>query len=562
MVIMQREESQLNIFEVVKEKREFELEMELIDLQKVVPGVDYKGYSVHARSTNYYGADGEVYTIHCTCGFIRSNRVYSEWSPSIAKKMTEYRESEDANSYHLQIREARGLMKSIQEVLVEHKKECDNKKLHHGTLKDYVFKEKKATTKYCSYFTLDKFDEEFLRLRRYDLQFSFSGYDVIFETAPKFQVYIGKTGFENLLIGRRYKSEYKFTEVEAAFNTLDEIFEKGISTDKLVISEDVKKHDLWSKTGLGDFSDHLNSVRGFEPSLYGYTMAKKLIKYMHQFHLYPVIERIWKAGLYAYACDAINKHTEIKESIQAELLLPKPIIKHIKTLDAESIKHIRELNKKGGMTEKEAQMVIGQRLNSQTLNKMVELTEMGNYTCRELFQYADRAWHSQAIETGRVVLMLRDYVNMNIMMNAEYEKFPKSLIREHDVTARDFKFVKDDLLNEQYEKSRFPEVENQFSYENKEFLIRAPKNLEEIAIEGSALSHCVASYADRVAQGTTTILLVRKKGEVEKPWVTIEVSSSNTIVQARGKHNAHYTVVGGAPLKSFIEEWKKLKKVS
>ena len=76
-----------------------------------------------------------------------------------------------------------------------------------------------------------------------------------------------------------------------------------------------------------------------------------------------------------------------------------------------------------------------------------------------------------------------------------------------------------------------------FEYENDEFCIRMPKTLQEITDEGLRLHHCVGGYVTRHAMGTTNIIFLRKKGEEEQSFYTIEITPSNTVVQIHGNHN-------------------------
>lgn len=55
--------------------------------------------------------------------------------------------------------------------------------------------------------------------------------------------------------------------------------------------------------------------------------------------------------------------------------------------------------------------------------------------------------------------------------------------------------------------------------------------------EGKALSHCVGGYADRHAKGVLTILFIRKNGDLDTPFYTMEVSVDYHIVQCRGYRN-------------------------
>lgn len=79
-----------------------------------------------------------------------------------------------------------------------------------------------------------------------------------------------------------------------------------------------------------------------------------------------------------------------------------------------------------------------------------------------------------------------------------------------------------------------------------------PKRASDIVNEGSTLHHCVSTYVDRHASGTTTIVFIRDSEEPNKPLYTMEFCKKE-IVQIRAKYNQN-------PPKEVLdaaEIWKK-----
>lgn len=79
-----------------------------------------------------------------------------------------------------------------------------------------------------------------------------------------------------------------------------------------------------------------------------------------------------------------------------------------------------------------------------------------------------------------------------------------------------------------------------------------PKRASDIVKEGSVLHHCVSTYVDRHASGTTTIVFIRNAEAPKKPLYTMEFCKKE-IVQIRAKYNQN-------PPKevwSAAEIWKK-----
>jgi hypothetical protein len=78
-------------------------------------------------------------------------------------------------------------------------------------------------------------------------------------------------------------------------------------------------------------------------------------------------------------------------------------------------------------------------------------------------------------------------------------------------------------------------------------------NSGQLRSEGAALHHCVASYADRCYQGTSSIWSLRLwRGEKLHHMLTIEVDPKRrTVIQARGRANRPAT---GKPLR-LVQNW-------
>ena len=78
---------------------------------------------------------------------------------------------------------------------------------------------------------------------------------------------------------------------------------------------------------------------------------------------------------------------------------------------------------------------------------------------------------------------------------------------------------------ERIQKENKPKLEfrGQLEYDDENYLIRLPKDEDEICKEGMSLHHCVGGYAHEHSIGSTTIMFLRKKSEPDKPFYTIEV---------------------------------------
>lgn len=113
--------------------------------------------------------------------------------------------------------------------------------------------------------------------------------------------------------------------------------------------------------------------------------------------------------------------------------------------------------------------------------------------------------------------------------------FPRKLKVKHDDLAKIMKIQGDNIREKKYQQ-RIPELKALYSYETSKYKIIVPESLKVIVEEGQNLHHCVGTYTEKVAEGETDILFIRKQGEEETSYYTMEVKNLE-IIQYRGAYN-------------------------
>lgn len=102
------------------------------------------------------------------------------------------------------------------------------------------------------------------------------------------------------------------------------------------------------------------------------------------------------------------------------------------------------------------------------------------------------------------------------------------------------------------------QIRDKYEYANEDFTILVPQTLLDIVTEGQALHHCAGAtdrYFDRIVQQETYICFMRRTGDPETPYYTIEVEPSGTIRQ----HRSYYDEEPGIEeIRSFLREWQKV----
>ena len=96
--------------------------------------------------------------------------------------------------------------------------------------------------------------------------------------------------------------------------------------------------------------------------------------------------------------------------------------------------------------------------------------------------------------------------------------------------------IQGDNIREKKYQQRIQELKALYSYETSKYKIIVPKSLKEIVEEGRNLHHCVGTYTEKVAEGETDILFIRKQGEEDTSYYTMEVRNLE-IIQYRGAYN-------------------------
>ena len=84
--------------------------------------------------------------------------------------------------------------------------------------------------------------------------------------------------------------------------------------------------------------------------------------------------------------------------------------------------------------------------------------------------------------------------------------------------------------------------------------------MQSVVQEGASLNHCVASYVDGMVNEEYAILFLRKKEDLEKSLVTLQVRDGR-VVQARGQSNRAPTKEEQEAIDGFHASLEKQKEL-
>lgn len=91
---------------------------------------------------------------------------------------------------------------------------------------------------------------------------------------------------------------------------------------------------------------------------------------------------------------------------------------------------------------------------------------------------------------------------------------------------------------EEEKRIKLDEERKKYEYEDDTYIVRLPKDSNEIIAEGNKQRICIGGYTTRHALGQTNLFFLRRKSEPDAPFYAIEMNNNNVIVQIHGYANA------------------------
>ena len=189
----------------------------------------------------------------------------------------------------------------------------------------------------------------------------------------------------------------------------------------------------------------------------------------------------------------------------------------------------------------------------QLLQRKYKIVDLLNYLLKQRMYWSDNSF-GFPYEEAKTLL---DYVSICEKYKLKCEKYPQNLTKYHDIVVKNVKILdSDDAKREAFEKA----VSDYFTSEITvgDYVFKAPSSIAELVFEGDELHHCIGNYSDSIVNGLSRIYFMRKQTEENKPFVTIELNSSNNLVEYKGDYNKEPTddeVVDA--IKNFVKKVKK-----
>ena len=177
---------------------------------------------------------------------------------------------------------------------------------------------------------------------------------------------------------------------------------------------------------------------------------------------------------------------------------------------------------------------ISNLMKSYTVDYFIKLVKEYNYKPKSLARYIDNILRFEG-ETRQdyVLSYLYDYTIMSSAISKrKFNKYPRYLATMHNITVRNYNRLKKKFPEELFKKR----IKLDMEYTYKNWIIIYPKTTQDMKDEAIQQSNCLASYIDRVIDGKTDIVFLRKKSAPNESVVTVEVKN-NKVVQRYASHN-------------------------
>ena len=168
-------------------------------------------------------------------------------------------------------------------------------------------------------------------------------------------------------------------------------------------------------------------------------------------------------------------------------------------------------------------------------NKFFNICDKYGYTPKSLLNYIDYLVTYEAISPdypSKILEEIDDNCNMLSQMSDKYDRYPRHFLTSHQITSRTYQRWKKEFNEELFAKR----VNTKMEVTIGDYKFIYPKTTKDIKDEAVQQSNCVASYIDKVIDGSCDIILMRKKNDVENSLVTVEVRNGK-VVQARQRFN-------------------------
>lgn len=294
------------------------------------------------------------------------------------------------------------------------------------------------------------------------------------------------------------------------------------------------------------------------------------------FHNRPFVEYLIKTGLVRLAAEIVNDWAIGGHYVHGCVRTDAHDLRGTLQLDGNRVSRMKRMN--GGISALrwlQYEQKEGVRITQESLDYLGS-KDIDPEGCEEILKGLKSVnrmvnyMKKQKVATSKLIETWRDYLRMaeaeGMDVTDDIVRFPKDLKARHDqlVEIRNRRRDAERARKEEEKyagldqriKKRLPQVAKYY-WQNDDYVVVPAARCKELVEEGRRLHHCVGAsdiYMERMAEGKTWILFLRKNVELETPYYTIEIDMKND------KILQWYSEYDRKPDKEVVE--KVLKKFS
>lgn len=314
--------------------------------------------------------------------------------------------------------------------------------------------------------------------------------------------------------------------------------------------------------------------------------AAGIVYFLTQENKNPIIEQLYKAGLYNIATKFVNypylaSDIEIDytaKDLSKKLCIDNARMKRLKEMEGDEITlYWLQREKKENTQYKDSDIKILSMLDidSNTYKrckvfKYLSISKICNYIERQLSIRGG----AKGVNIKSIWRDWNDYIDMmdkaKMDLTKEILLKPKDLLLAHnELVAR--LSMKNNKAEIEERKKKYSDAEalmnsgelKKYEYEDDTYMIISPESIDDIYREGTILKHCIHTceiYFGRFNIRETYLMFLRRKSEPETPWYTLEIEPGGNIRQKKSVLNEAYDDLDAAI--PFLEKWQKWVKAN
>lgn len=308
-------------------------------------------------------------------------------------------------------------------------------------------------------------------------------------------------------------------------------YDNEYDPESSALTDDIKHNDPYNSNTCIEALTNRTSYRAFRTlQKYGFTAFAKDSVYVPGY--FPDSSKISEVIGYDY--NKLKANFEIEE------------------IGIAYMEYIRALDKYGIEVSEENADIIA-RLDSNA-DKILSLDKP-----KKIFKYL----RNQARKNYSTARDYVDYISECEKLGYDLKElsvlYPSDLATAHRRTSGLVK-IENSHAVEQAIQDKYEQLHSACEWSNDKYAIVMPKSAEEIITEGAILNHCVGNYCERVANGESIILFLRKLDELDKPFYTVEIRPNMNkfdFVQCRGYRNSDPSKELWESVDNFLERYAK-----